>query len=89
MNMTTKKCVACTKRPSDSVDEPGIPPLCRSCWQRQGRRITEGANVVCISGDSCNGTVERFEDGGTLAVVRTSDGGEAWVPVIELVRTIG
>lgn len=87
--MTTKTCVACSQRPSESVDEPGIPQLCRSCWQRQGQRIGVGANVVCISGDSCNGTVERFEDGGTLVVVRTSDGVEAWVPVIELVRVIG
>ena len=87
--MATKKCVACGRHPSESVDETGIPPLCRSCWDRAGKQIEVGANVVCTADESCSGTVERFADGGTLAIVRAADGQEAWLPVVELVRVIG
>jgi hypothetical protein len=87
--MATKKCVACGRHPSESVDDPGIPPLCRSCWDGAGQQIEVGANVVCTSDDSCNGIVDRFEDDRSIAVVRAGDGNEAWLPTIELVRVIG
>jgi hypothetical protein len=87
--MATKKCVACGRHPSESVDEPAIPPLCRSCWDGAGEQIVVGAHVVCTADDSCNGIVDRFEDDLTIAVVRADDGNEAWVPTIELVRVIG
>jgi class 3 adenylate cyclase len=56
---------------------------------RSGERIKPRVRVICTEADDCGGTVERLEHDGFLAVVRTDDGGEAWVPVCELVRVAG
>ncbi len=79
-----RKCLACGRRPATTL--PEWLALCTSCLNRTGERIKPGARVVCEVDEIFSGTVERFADDGTLAVVRTGDGGEAWVPIQELVR---
>lgn len=80
------KCIACRKRNSTSVDEPGIPPLCNECWGRTGDRdVRVGAKVVCTAHVEYNGTIRCMDDSDFIAIVKTDDGGEAWIPVAELV----
>jgi len=60
------------------------PALCSDCLKRVGDDIEPGCPVVCTMANDCGGFVDRLEDG--LVVVRTGDGGEAWLPLQELVR---
>jgi hypothetical protein len=60
------------------------PALCSDCLKRVGDDIVPGCPVVCTMANDCDGIVDRLEDG--LVVVRTGDGGEAWLPLQELVR---
>ena len=78
-------CLACNKRDADTL--PEYPALCTSCMNRAGDDIEPGANVICEVDESCSGIVDRLADE-MLVVVRTSDGGEAWVPRVELVRVL-
>jgi hypothetical protein len=83
----SRTCLACGRRPAATTEE--WPALCEPCLDRSGERIEPGIDVVCTVSDGRGGTVERLENDGFLAVVRTDDGGEAWVPVCELVRVTG
>jgi hypothetical protein len=80
----SKKCIACPRGRSISVDEPGVPPLCRSCWDRAGQRIRVGSRVVATEDDTSRGTVRKIVDG-NIAVIECDDGGEAWIPTPLLV----
>lgn len=79
-----RQCTACSRRPAATT--PEWPALCQSCLDRCGEQIEPGVRVVCEVDESCNGTVSRLEDG--LAIVTTTDGGEAWLPIPELVAVI-
>ena len=78
-------CLACSKQPAATIEK--YPALCRSCLARVGQNITPGATVICETAHNCSGIVDRLADE-MLVVVRTSDGGEAWVPRVELVRVV-
>jgi hypothetical protein len=80
----SKKCIACPRGRSISVDEPGVPALCRSCWDRAGQRIRVGSRVVATEDDTTSGIVRKIADGNT-AVIGCDDGGEAWIPTPLLV----
>lgn len=80
----SRKCIACPRGRSASVDEPGVPQLCRSCWDRAGQRIRVGSRVVATEDDTSIGTVRKIEDG-NIAVIECDDGGEAWIPTPLLV----
>ena len=80
----SEKCIACPRGHSISVDEPGIPQLCRSCWDRTGQRIRVGSRVVSTEDDTSSGIVRKIEDG-NIAVIDCDDGGEAWIPTVLLV----
>jgi hypothetical protein len=80
----SKKCIACPRGRSISVDEPGVPQLCRSCWDRTGQQIRVGSRVVSTEDDTSSGTVRKIVDG-NVAVVECDDGGEAWIPTALLV----
>jgi hypothetical protein len=80
------KCINHPRRKSASVDEPGIPPLCRECWEKEGLPVKPGDNVICtVAHPSSSGVVTRLVDG-SIAVTQTLDGGESWNPVALLVR---
>lgn len=79
-----KKRIACPRGRSVSVDEPGVPQLCRSCWDRAGQRIRVGSRVVATEDDTSIGTVRKIVDG-NIAVIDCDDGGEAWIPTVLLV----
>jgi hypothetical protein len=80
--MVMKKCVACKKRNSVSVDEPGIAQLCKPCWRRVGKNVRVGSKIICtIAHPDCSGTVDEI-DGGMIHV-NTVDGGDAWIPRAE------
>ncbi len=78
-------CLACQKNAADTL--PEFPALCVPCLNRAGKQIVPGARVVCEIDASCSGMVERLADE-MIIVVRTSDGDEAWVPRVELVRVL-
>ena len=78
------QCLACGRHPAATTDE--WPALCESCLERTGDEIEPGARVICTVDNNCSGIVERMENYDQLAVVRTNDGGEAWIPIQELVR---
>jgi hypothetical protein len=80
----SKKCIACRRGRSISVDEPGVPQLCRSCWDRAGQRIRVSSRVVATEDDTSSGTVRKIVDG-NIAVIECDDGGEAWIPTPLLV----
>lgn len=80
----SRKCIACPRGRSVSVDEPGIPQMCQSCWNRAGQRIRVGSRVVATEDDTSIGTVRKIEDG-NIAVIDCNDGGEAWIPTPLLV----
>jgi hypothetical protein len=80
----TKKCIACPRGRSASVDERGVPQLCRSCWDRAGQRVRVGSRVVSTEDDTSAGTVRQIEDG-NIALIDCDDGGEAWIPMVLLV----
>ena len=75
----SKKCTACPRGRSVSVDESGVPQLCRSCWDRAGQHNRVGSRVVATEDDTSIGTVRKIEDG-NIAVIECDDGGEAWIP---------
>lgn len=79
-------CLACSKHAADTIEK--YPALCRSCLARAGQDIIPGAHVICENAQNCSGIVDHFADE-MIVVVRTSDGGEAWVPRVELVRVVG
>lgn len=79
-----KKCIACPRGRSISVDDPGVPQLFRSCWDRAGQRIRVGSRVVSTEDDTSRGTVRKIVDG-NIAVIDCDDGGEAWIPTVLLV----
>jgi hypothetical protein len=78
------QCLACGLYPADTIEE--VPPLCALCLERAGDEIEPGARVICTVDNSCSGIIDRLENDDQLAVVRTNDGGEAWIPIQELVR---
>jgi hypothetical protein len=80
----SKKCIACPRGRSISVDEPGVPQLCRSCWDRAGQRIRVGSRVVSTEDDASSGIVRKIVDG-NIAVIDSDDRGEAWLPTVLLV----
>jgi hypothetical protein len=80
----SKKCIACPRGRSISVDEPGVPQLCRSCWDRAGQCIRVGSRAVSTEDDTSIGSVRRIEDG-SIAVIDCDDSGEAWIPTVLLV----
>jgi hypothetical protein len=80
----SKKCIACPPGRSISVDEPGVPQLCRSCWDRAGQRIRNGSRVASTEDDTSIGIVRKIE-GGNIAVIDCDDGDEAWIPTVLLV----
>ncbi len=80
----SKKCIACPRGRSVSIDEPGVPQLCRSCWDRAGQRIRVGSRVVPTEDNTSVGIVRKIEDS-NIAVVDCDDGGEAWIPTPLLV----
>jgi hypothetical protein len=80
----SKKCIACPRGRSVSVDEPGVPPLCRSCWDRAGQRIRVGTRVVSTEDDTNVGVIRKIEDG-NIAVIDCDDGDEAWIPTVLLI----
>jgi hypothetical protein len=80
----SKKCIACPRGRSISVDEPGVSQLCRSCWDRAGQRIRVGSHVVGTEDDASIGVVRKIEDG-DIAAIDCDDGGEAWIPTVLLV----
>jgi hypothetical protein len=82
MNRT---CLACHQRDADTL--PEYPALCIPCLERVGENIEPGASVICVNDDGCSGIVERLTDE-MLAIVRTRDGGKAWVPQVDLVRVV-
>jgi hypothetical protein len=74
-----KKCVRCKRRTSVSVDEPYIPPLCRTCWNAEGKNIRRGTRVFDTEAwPDYTGTVVRLD--GHLALVKLDGGSEAWLP---------
>lgn len=75
----SEKCVACRRGHSVSVGEPGVPALCRSCWERAGDRIRVGIKVVFTENETNRGTVRKI-DVGNIVVIDCDDGGEAWIP---------
>jgi hypothetical protein len=77
----SRRCNACGRRPAATT--PEWPALCQPCLDRAGEKIKPGARVICEVDEGCSGTVDRIEDG--LAVVATTDGKEAWVPIPELI----
>lgn len=79
-------CLACQKNIADTL--PKYPALCSPCMSRAGKQIEPGVRVVCEVDAACSGIVERMADE-MITVVRTSDGDEAWVPRVELVRVVG
>lgn len=79
-----KKCIACPRGRSISVDEPGVPQLCSLCWDRNGHRIRIGSRVVSTEDDTSSGTVGKIDDG-NVAVIDCDGGGEAWIPTPLLV----
>ena len=85
--MTTRNCLACGARPAATT--PEWPALCERCLDRAGEEIEPGAPVVCTASGGCGGRVDRLENDGFMAVVRTDDGQDAWVPACELVRVTG
>jgi hypothetical protein len=62
------------------------PALCSACLELVGDDIAPGCPVVCTTANDCGGMVDRLEDDGQMVVVRTCDGGEAWLPIQEVVR---
>ena len=81
------KCLNHRRRNSVSVEENGIPPLCRECWDGQGMPVKRGDRVICtVASPSSDGTVEKIVDG--LAVTKTDDGGESWNPIALLVKGV-
>lgn len=80
----SRQCLACGKRPADTT--PEWPALCLTCLDRTGERIKPRAHVICTVDSGCSGIVDWLVDDGFIAVVKTDDGPEAWVPVGELVR---
>jgi hypothetical protein len=76
-----RKCIACPRGRSISVDEPGVPQLCRSCWDRAGQCIRVGSCVVGTEVDTTAGTVQKIAD----ANIDCDDGGDAWIPAVLLV----
>jgi len=83
----SERCLACGRHPSATTEE--WPALCASCLARVGDEIEVGASVICTVDHGCSGVVDRLENYDQLAVVRTNDGGEAWVPILEMVRVAG
>jgi len=79
-----KKCIACRRRNSVSVEDEPVPPLCRPCWGRAGVGIRRGRRVICTVDDGTMRGIVRNIDG-HLAVVDLDDGAEAWLPIVELV----
>jgi len=80
-------CLACGTNPAATTDE--WPALCETCLERAGEEIEPGSRVICTVDHGCSGVVDRLENYDQLAVVRTNDGGEAWVPIPEMVRVAG
>ncbi len=89
-----KKCVACRRRNSISVEERGIAPLCGPCWDRQGDPVKVGDRVICTSGHpSCDGVVRKIKsrwktvDGQPRSevIIETEDGTPAEICSVELV----
>lgn len=77
-------CECCGKRESVSTEE--ATPLCNECWARAGDDgVRVGANVVCTTDKSCSGTIRCMDDSDFIAIVKTTDGSDAWIPVCELV----
>lgn len=77
-----RKCLACRKRPA--ATEPDWPALCERCLDRAGDPAKPGDQVVCRVDEAGNGTVERID--GDLAIVRTNDGRDTWLPTPDLIR---
>jgi len=83
----SEQCLACGGQPVATTEE--WPALCESCLERVGDEIEPGARVICTVDHGCSGVVDRLENDDQLVVVRTDDGGEAWVPIQETVRVAG
>lgn len=79
-----QRCLACGRQPE--MIAPDWPGLCETCLYQDGEPIVAGAKVVCRVDVTCNGTVTRIED--DIAVVQTTDGPEAWVPIADLVGVL-
>ena len=82
-----RQCLACGQRPAATT--PEWPALCHPCLDSAGERIEPGARVVCTVDAGCSGVVERLEEDGHIAVVRTASGPDAWVSVGDMVRVAG
>lgn len=80
----SKKRIACPRGRSVSVDEPGVPQLCRACWDRARQRIRVGASVVFTEDDTSRGVVRKIVDG-NIAAIGCDECGEAWIPTSLLV----
>jgi len=78
--------LACHQRPADTIAE--FPALCIECLDRAGTDIEAACAVVCTVGESCGGMVDRLEDDGQYAIVRTHSGKKAWLPIQEVVRVL-
>ncbi len=55
-------------------------------FDRVGEPVQPGDRVICEVDHGCSGIVDYLVDDGQLAVVRTDDGGEAWLPIQQIVR---
>jgi hypothetical protein len=79
-------CLNHPRRVSISVDEPGIPPLCKQCWDSVGLPVKSGDRVIDTVGHpACDGTIAAFADD-SIAIVDSDDGGVAYLPVALLVK---